>query len=100
MAPNQPVPDGPETPSGPSAATGHPASDGSRTLDALELSERAVAQLGDALAALGITLPSLSIDLLSCSRPLGHRPLVELGRCNLETAAALTAALRRAAVRE
>ncbi|SCK46436.1 hypothetical protein H181DRAFT_04135 [Streptomyces sp. WMMB 714] len=97
MASNQPVSPSAGTPSDSSAGSGHPDSTGERTLDALELSDRAVARLGDALAALGITLPSLSIDLLSCSRPLGPRPLVELGRCNLETAAALTAALRRAA---
>ncbi|QPP10712.1 hypothetical protein G4Z16_14620 [Streptomyces bathyalis] len=59
-------------------------------------STEAVVKLQEALTDLGIVLPSLSIDLLSCSRPLDPRPLIELGRCNLETAAALTAALRRA----
>lgn len=70
-----------------------------RVIDAIDASTRAVVRLQDSLAALGITLPSLGIDLLSCGGPADPRPLVELGRCNLETAAALTDALRSAAGR-
>ena len=65
--------------------------------DAVSASTQAVLSLRDALSALGITLPSLGVDLLTCGRSPGPRPLVELGRCNVETAAALTEALRRAA---
>jgi hypothetical protein len=74
----------------------HPDSFDARAVDAMAASTRAVAEIQEALTGLGITLPSLGIDLLSCSRPVDPRPLVELGRCNLETAAALAAALRRA----
>lgn len=57
----------------------------------------AVQELKDAFAALGITLPSISMDLASCVSDLPVRPLVELGRCNLETARRLAAVLREAA---
>lgn len=56
------------------------------------------AELRAALATNGITLPSLGIDLASVVRTYGA-PLVELGNCNLATARALTAALRKAADR-
>ncbi|MDT0441945.1 hypothetical protein [Streptomyces johnsoniae] len=49
--------------------------------------ESAAHELREALAGSGITLPSLGIDPLY--------PLVELGRCNAETALRLAAALRR-----
>ena len=77
----------------------HPSYPDDQAVEAISSSTQAVVRLQDALTALGVTLPSLSIDLLSCSRPLAPRPLIELGRCNLETAAALTEALRRAADR-
>ncbi|ORT57867.1 hypothetical protein [Streptomyces sp. CB03238] len=48
--------------------------------------------LRTALAAHGITLPSLGRDF-------GTPPLVILGNCNIATARALTAALREAADR-
>ncbi|WP_043677056.1 hypothetical protein [Streptomyces xylophagus] len=57
-----------------------------------------VAELQAALAANGITLPSLNLDLPSVVQSYGP-PLVELGNCNLDTARALTAALRKAAGR-
>ena len=57
-----------------------------------------VAELQAALAANGITLPSLGVDLPSVLQTYGA-PLVELGNCNLDTARALTAALRKAAGR-
>ncbi|WP_405843327.1 hypothetical protein [Streptomyces sp. NBC_01518] len=57
-----------------------------------------VADLQAALKAHGITLPSLGLDLASVVQTYGP-PLVELGNCNLDTARALTAALRKAADR-
>ncbi len=51
--------------------------------------ESAAHELREALAGSGITLPSLGIDPLY--------PLVELGRCNVDTARRLAAALRRCA---
>lgn len=54
--------------------------------------EDAVAELRDGLAAVGVTLPSLRIDPVSCA---GNEPnpLVELGRCSVETALRLSAVL-------
>lgn len=75
----------------------HPEVPDDHTVDAITACAEAVVRLQDALGALGITLPSLGVDLPSCSRPLDPRPLVELGRCNLATAQALTTALREAA---
>ncbi len=57
-----------------------------------------VAELQAALKAHRITLPSLGLDLPSVVQTYGP-PLVELGNCNLDTARALTAALRKAAGR-
>lgn len=51
-------------------------------------------ELSDALHNAGVRLPSLSLDVFSYTGPASHA-LIELGRCNLETARALTAALRR-----
>ncbi|MFD4257151.1 hypothetical protein ACFWR9_05875 [Streptomyces sp. NPDC058534] len=55
--------------------------------------ERARDELRDALRAAGVTLPSLGLDAASCvgSFPLA---LIDLGRCNVATALALTVALR------
>ncbi|KIZ19789.1 hypothetical protein [Streptomyces natalensis] len=55
-------------------------------------------ELAAALHELGIVLPSLGVDpvLLCRERP---RVLLELGRCNLETAYRLTAVLKKAAER-
>ncbi|MFJ5225445.1 hypothetical protein [Streptomyces sp. NPDC088400] len=57
--------------------------------------EDAVAELRDGLAAVGVTLPSLRIDPVSCA---GNEPnpLVELGRCTVETALRLSAVLEGA----
>ncbi|MER7476978.1 hypothetical protein ABTX60_04860 [Streptomyces sp. NPDC126510] len=53
-------------------------------------------ELRAALAAHGITLPSLGVDLPAlASRPA--RPLITLGACNLLTAQALATALRQGA---
>lgn len=56
-------------------------------------------RLREALAAHGITLPSLGVDLPSCAGALPSRQLVALGNCNLATADRLTAVLRVAARR-
>ncbi|MFD8550080.1 hypothetical protein ACFV08_00410 [Streptomyces fradiae] len=64
-----------------------------RTDDRVQEAERACDELGAALKAVGVCLPSLGLDPVSCagSAPLG---LIELGRCNVETARALAAVLR------
>lgn len=54
-----------------------------------------VSDLRDALAAHGITLPSVGIELPGfAARP--QSPLVALGNCNVDTARRLTAVLRTA----
>lgn len=54
--------------------------------------EGVTAELDHALRAVGITLPSLGVDPVSCAS--GHMaPLVELGRCNLDTARRLAGVL-------
>ncbi|MDI3423731.1 hypothetical protein [Streptomyces luteolus] len=63
------------------------------TVDALKEAEEALAELDAALAAAGVTLPSLGVDLVAYTRQQPFA-LVELGRCNVATARALTAALR------
>ncbi|MFC8508361.1 hypothetical protein ACFU3J_23040 [Streptomyces sp. NPDC057411] len=55
---------------------------------------QAVAELRDALARAGIVLPSLGLDALTLSAE-PPRPLVELGRCTVETARRIAAALTR-----
>jgi hypothetical protein len=60
---------------------------------ALEEAERALAEMREALARAGITLPSLRLDAASYA-DVNPRPLVELGRCNVETARKITQAPR------
>ncbi|MFH8609191.1 hypothetical protein ACH4D5_17110 [Streptomyces sp. NPDC018029] len=57
--------------------------------------EDAVRQLKAGLAEVGVTLPSLRIDPLTAAAE-GTLPLVELGRCNLDTALRLAAVLEEA----
>jgi hypothetical protein len=52
----------------------------------------AVEHLKQVLAAHRIALPSLGLDVPSYA-PFSDRPLIELGRCNVDTCRALTAAL-------
>ncbi|MGW1494042.1 hypothetical protein [Streptomyces sp. NPDC002402] len=52
-------------------------------------------ELRAALAAHGITLPSLGVDLPTFAASYRTPPLIALGNCNLATARALVAALRR-----
>lgn len=47
--------------------------------------EDAVAQLREGFAGVGITLPSLRVDPVSCARS-EPEPLVDLGRCTLDAA--------------
>lgn len=56
--------------------------------------EDAVEQLREGLARVGVVLPSLRIDPLTCA---GHvlYPLVDLGRCNLDMALRLIAVLAK-----
>lgn len=54
--------------------------------------EEAVARLREGLAGLGVTLPSLRVDPVSCAGD-ESAVLVDLGRCNLETALRLSRAL-------
>jgi hypothetical protein len=61
--------------------------------------ETCVEQLRDALAANGITLPSLGIDLPTFAGTCTASPLVRLGNCNAATARALADELRTAAAR-
>ncbi|MER6407110.1 hypothetical protein [Streptomyces viridosporus] len=56
-----------------------------------------VEELRAALAAHGITLPSLGLDVPTLASRYPTRPLIALGNCNLLTARALTAALRKGA---
>ncbi|MYR42776.1 hypothetical protein [Streptomyces sp. SID5910] len=58
-----------------------------------ETAEDTVKELRAALAKAGITLPSLGIDPVSLARE-APCPLIELGRCSVETAQPLAAALR------
>ncbi|MFJ8858643.1 hypothetical protein ACIRD8_09420 [Streptomyces sp. NPDC102451] len=57
--------------------------------------EDAVARLRDGLAGVGVKLPSLRIDPVSCA---GNEPtpLVDLGRCSIETAMRLSVQLEAA----
>ncbi|MBW1595704.1 hypothetical protein HPT28_01320 [Streptomyces sp. JJ38] len=64
----------------------------------MEDAEAVCDDLEDALGTLGLTLPSLEVDLGPGGewRPASPLP-IELGRCNVETARALVAALRSGA---
>lgn len=55
--------------------------------------ERARDELREALKAAGVQLPSLGLDIASCVGP-APLTLIDLGRCNVETARALAAALQ------
>lgn len=54
--------------------------------------EDAVARLRAGLAGVGLKLPSLRIDPASCARD-EPAPLVDLGRCTIDTALRLSAEL-------
>lgn len=63
-------------------------------LDKLREAEAVRDELWQALHGAGISLPSLRVEPLAYGdeRP---RPLVELGRCNLQTVRRIAAALRK-----
>ncbi|BDH15664.1 MULTISPECIES: hypothetical protein [Streptomyces] len=53
--------------------------------DRVRQAEVVMVELQTALRAVGVTLPSLCVDPVSCASSV-MAPLVELGRCNLDTA--------------
>nr|WP_129843887.1 hypothetical protein [Streptomyces sp. RFCAC02] len=53
------------------------------------------AELRELLGRHGIKLPSLAVDPVTSAGIYYSRPLLELGRCNLDTAARLVDLLRR-----
>ncbi|QGV82730.1 hypothetical protein EIZ62_18110 [Streptomyces ficellus] len=57
--------------------------------------EQVVDQLRDELGRVGVTLPSLRVDPVTAASEVPY-PLVELGRCNMDTAMRLVAVLREA----
>ncbi|GAB2843337.1 hypothetical protein GCM10027074_07380 [Streptomyces deserti] len=59
----------------------------------VEEAEEAVKELRTELAKAGITLPSLGLDPVSLARE-APCPLIELGRCSVDTARRLAAVLR------
>lgn len=59
-----------------------------------EEAEEVVKELRAALAKAGISLPSLGLDPVSLARE-APCPLVELGRCSVETARLIAAAVVR-----
>lgn len=63
------------------------------TTDKVRDAEQARDELRDALKAAGVQLPSLGLDAASCAG-LVPLALIDLGRCNIETARALAAAVR------
>ncbi|MFJ2794086.1 hypothetical protein ACIPDW_25880 [Streptomyces sp. NPDC087290] len=55
--------------------------------------EDAVTRLKEGFSGVGITLPSLRIDPVTCAGDDPAPPLVDLGRCNLDTALRLSVVL-------
>ncbi|MBT2525442.1 hypothetical protein J7E91_08345 [Streptomyces sp. ISL-99] len=64
-----------------------------RSSERLRAAEDVVAQLREGLGGVAVTLPSLRVDLLSLASEAPY-PLVDLGRCNLDTALRLAAVLQ------
>ncbi|MET9804349.1 hypothetical protein [Streptomyces sp. NPDC006368] len=58
----------------------------------IEAAQEAVTELRAALERAGVKLPSLGLDPVTCAAE-PPRPLVELGRCTVETARRLAAVL-------
>ncbi|MFD7559041.1 hypothetical protein ACFV9E_31475 [Streptomyces sp. NPDC059835] len=58
--------------------------------------EEAVQQLRESLAGVGVVFPSLGVERVSAAGTYGL-PLVDLGRCNLDTALRLAAVLHERA---
>ncbi|MFG3498679.1 hypothetical protein [Streptomyces sp. NPDC047928] len=66
-----------------------------RAADRLRMAEETVARLRGELGAAGVVLPSLRVDPVTATGEEPY-PLVELGRCNLDTALRLAAVLHEA----
>ncbi|MGW0562982.1 hypothetical protein ACWDZ4_20740 [Streptomyces sp. NPDC003016] len=63
-----------------------------RSSERLRAAEEVVAQLQEGLEVVSVTLPSLRVDVVSLASEAPY-PLVDLGRCNLDTAMRLAAVL-------
>ncbi|MFE7621660.1 hypothetical protein [Streptomyces sp. NPDC057496] len=59
----------------------------------VRVAEDAVARLKEGFSGVGITLPSLRVDPVTCAGTEPGAPLVDLGRCNLDTALRLSVVL-------
>ncbi|MGW7052120.1 hypothetical protein [Streptomyces sp. NPDC054887] len=64
-----------------------------RSPERLRAAEEVVAQLRKGLGVVEVTLPSLRVDVVSLASDARY-PLVDLGRCNLDTALRLAAVLQ------
>lgn len=64
-----------------------------RSGERLRTAEEVVAQLRDGLGVVSVTLPSLRVDPVSLASEMPY-PLVDLGRCSLDTALRLAAVLQ------
>ncbi|OEJ26310.1 hypothetical protein AR457_19475 [Streptomyces agglomeratus] len=64
-----------------------------RSSERLRAAEEVVAQLREGLGVVAVTLPSLRVDVVSLASEAPY-PLVDLGRCNLDTAMRLAAVLQ------
>ncbi len=62
----------------------------------MQAAEEAVQQLRESLAGVGVLFPSLDVERVSAAGTYGL-PLVDLGRCNLDTALRLAAVLHERA---
>ncbi|NUK28434.1 hypothetical protein HRW23_12930 [Streptomyces lunaelactis] len=65
-----------------------------RSAERLRAAEEVVAQLRDGLGVVAVTLPSLRVDVVTLASEAASYPLVDLGRCNLDTALRLAAVLQ------
>ncbi len=63
-----------------------------RSSERLRAAEEVVRQLQEGLEVVSVTLPSLRVDVVSLASEAPY-PLVDLGRCNLDTAMRLAAVL-------
>ncbi|WP_405921532.1 hypothetical protein [Streptomyces sp. NBC_00122] len=61
-----------------------------------QAAEEAVRRLRESLAGVGVLFPSLGVERVSAAGTYGL-PLVDLGRCNLDTALRLAAVLHERA---
>ncbi|MBT2398490.1 hypothetical protein [Streptomyces sp. ISL-100] len=65
-----------------------------RSSERLRAAEEVVAQLREGLGVVAVKLPSLRVDVVSLESKAATYPLVDLGRCNLDTAMRLAAVLQ------